>query len=121
MSSEVIKKTEKAMQKVVPATDIIEMEDGFHIMVELPGVSGDGLNIDLEENEVVITGRSSYVAREGRKLHSEFEPCEFIRTFTVSDVVDKERITASMKNGLLNLHLPKAEAAKPRKIEIRSA
>jgi HSP20 family molecular chaperone IbpA len=89
-------------------------------MLELPGVSGEGLSIDLEENEVIVTGRSSYVQKAGRKLHAEFDACEFVRTFTISDVVDRERITATIKNGLLNLHLPKAEAARPRRIEVRA-
>ncbi len=120
MSVNTEKNDVRSLLKVAPYTDIIEMQDGFHIMVELPGVSQDGLSIDLEENEVTISGSSIYTYREGRRLHSEFVPCEFSRTFTISDIVDKERIAATIKNGLLDLYLPKAEAAKPRRIEIRA-
>lgn len=107
------------IERVSPATDIIEQADGFHIMMDLPGVPPDGLTIDLEENEVTVTGRSSYApAGNDRRMHAEFDAVEFVRTFTLSDMVDRERIRAVLKNGVLNLFLPKAEAAKPRRIEI---
>lgn len=107
------------IERVSPATDIIEQADGFHILMDLPGVPPDGLTIDLEENEVTVTGRSSYApAGNDRRMHAEFDAVEFVRTFTLSDMVDRERIRAVLKDGVLNLFLPKAEAAKPRRIEI---
>ena len=106
----------------VPATDIVEMEDGVHIFMDLPGVGSDKLSIDLEEDEVTIRGASSYLPAEGeRTLHSEFQNMNFQRTFTLSDMVDREQITASLKDGVLNLFLPKAEAMKPRRIPISGA
>lgn len=107
------------MERVSPATDIIEQADGFHILMDLPGVPPEGLTIDLEENEVTVTGRSSYAPAGGdRRMHAEFDAVEFVRAFTLSDMVDRERIRAVLKDGVLNLFLPKAEAAKPRRIEI---
>lgn len=107
------------IERVSPATDIIEQADGFHILMDLPGVPPEGLTIDLEENEVTVTGRSSYApAGNDRRMHAEFGAVEFVRTFTLSDMVDRERIRAVLKDGVLNLFLPKAEAAKPRRIEI---
>ncbi|MDR3042630.1 MAG: Hsp20/alpha crystallin family protein [Desulfovibrio sp.] len=107
------------IERVSPATDIIEQADGFHILMDLPGVPPDGLTIDLEENEVTVTGRSSYTpAGNDRRMHAEFDTVEFVRTFTLSDMVDRERIRAVLKDGVLDLFLPKAEAAKPRRIEI---
>lgn len=107
------------IERVSPATDIIEQADGFHILMDLPGVPPEGLTIDLEENEVTVTGRSSYApAGNDRRMHAEFDAVEFVRTFTLSDMVDRERIRAVLKDGVLNLFLPKAEAAKPRRIEI---
>ncbi len=104
----------------VPATDIVEMEDGVHIFMDLPGVSTENLSIDLKEDEVTIKGVSSHqpAVENGRTLHSEFQRMDFQRTFTLSDMVDRDKITASLKDGVLNLFLPKAEAMKPRKISI---
>ena len=106
----------------VPATDIVEMEDGVHIFMDLPGVGPDKLSIDLEEDELTIRGESSYLPVKGeRTLHSEFQSTNFQRTFTLSDMVEREQITASLKDGVLNLFLPKAEAMKPRRILISGA
>lgn len=107
------------IERTSPATDIIEQADGFHILMDLPGVPTGGLSIDLEENEVTVTGRSAYApASNNRRMHAEFDAVEYVRTFTLSDMVDRERIRAVLKDGVLNLFLPKAEAAKPRRIEI---
>lgn len=107
------------IERVSPPTDIIEQADGFHIFMDLPGVPPDGLAIDLEENEVTVTGRSAYTpAVPDRRMHVEFDAVEFVRTFTLSDIVDRERIRAVLKDGVLDLFLPKAEAARPRRIEI---
>ena len=106
----------------VPATDIVEMEDGVHIFMDLPGVGPDNLSIDLEEDEVTIRGESRYTPQDGgRTLHSEFRAVNFQRTFTLSDMVERDQITASLKDGVLNLFLPKAEAMKPRRIPITGA
>ena len=104
----------------VPATDIVEMEDGVHIFMDLPGVGADNLSIDLEEDEVTIRGESRYMPQNGggNMLHSEFQAVNFQRTFTLSDMVERDKITASLKDGVLNLFLPKAEAMKPRRIPI---
>ncbi|WP_027184693.1 Hsp20/alpha crystallin family protein [Desulfovibrio inopinatus] len=115
------KKDDKAVGRFSPATDIVEMEDGFYIYMDLPGVTRENLLIDLDGDEVKVTGKAEYPAPEGEKLgHVEFGSGEYVRSFTVSQVVDKERIKAQLQNGVLELHLPKAEAAKPRKIEIQA-
>lgn len=104
-----------------PATDILECGDGFHIFIDLPGVSSSGLSIDLEENELTVKGVSSYNQAPSRgQLRLEFEAATFERTFTLSEMVDRERIKANLKDGVLDLYLPKAEAMKPRRIEIKT-
>lgn len=105
-----------------PATDILECGDGFHIFIDLPGVNSSGLSIDLEENELTVKGVSSYsqeIPSQGQ-LRLEFEAAPFERTFTLSEMVDRERIKANLKDGVLDLYLPKAEAMKPRRIEIKT-
>jgi HSP20 family molecular chaperone IbpA len=125
MSKDIARKPEQAPESslpgFVPATDILEMEDGFHVMADMPGVPKESLNIDVEEDEVVISGKSAYGFREGvRVMHREFVGGEFTRRLSIAGSVDRERISARLKNGVLNLSLPKSEAAKPRRIEIQT-
>lgn len=102
-----------------PATDILEMEDGFHILMDLPGIKPEDLTVDIEESELTIKAVSSYAEPESsRRMHTEFGASTFQRSFTLSDLVDRERVKAELKNGLLRLYLPKAEAMKPRRIQI---
>jgi HSP20 family molecular chaperone IbpA len=108
-----------------PATDIIEREDGFHILMDLPGVKREDLVIDLNDKEVVITAPTDYPADPGadggeRYAHVEFGGGEYRRAFTLSDNVDREKIEAKLVNGVLNLHLPKSERALPKRIEINA-
>lgn len=104
----------------IPATDILEMEDGFHIIMDMPGVNPDDVVIDVEEAELNIQGSSSYPETGAglRKLHTEFGAVRFQRSFTLSDLVDRNNVKAELKNGVLRLFLPKAEAMKPRRIPI---
>lgn len=103
-----------------PATDILEMEDGFHIFMDLPGVSRQDMVIDLNEGELTVSAESSYSFDKEKVLRNEFGGGRYMRTFSLSDTVDREKIKATFKNGVLNLYLPKAEAAKPRTIQIGS-
>ncbi len=104
-----------------PDSDILEREDGFHIFMDLPGVAKEDLLIDLNDNELEISGRAEYQAHETAKdVHMEFGSGTYVRRFTISDTVDGERIKATIKNGVLELYLPKAEKAKPKKIEIQA-
>ncbi len=118
--SETTKTEEKGLPRVKPATDIVEAEDGFYIYMDMPGVSKEALAIDLNEDEIKVSARTDYPAPDGEKLiHVEFGNGEYYRGFTVSQIVDKARIKAQLKNGVLELHLPKAEKAQPRKIDIQ--
>ncbi len=106
-----------------PATDIIEQEDGFHILMDLPGVTREALHIDLNENELTLSAKTGYPANPGEEsaekyAHMEFGGAEYRRTFTLSDTVDQSRIEATLNDGALNLFLPKSEKSQPRRIEI---
>jgi HSP20 family molecular chaperone IbpA len=112
---------ERETPRFSPATDILEREDGFHIIMDMPGVSKENLVVDLNDNELTIKGSSNYAPQDNQKrLHSEFATAEYTRTFTLSDVVDRNKIKAVLKNGVLDLHLPKAEETKPKKIKIQA-
>jgi len=116
------KTEEKSLPRVKPATDILETDDGFFIYMDMPGVSKEELIIDLNADEIKVSGKTAYATpAQGEKLlHVEFGNGEYYRGFTLSHIVDKARVKATMKNGVLELHLPKAEQAIPRKIEIQA-
>lgn len=121
MSENAAGNEERRLPRVKPATDIIEKEDGFYIYVDMPGVEKKDLIIDLNEDELKVSGKAEYDEPEGRKLaHVEFGGGEYFRSFTISHIVDKERIKASLQNGVLELHLPRLDKVQPRKIEIQA-
>lgn len=107
-------------QITMPATDILECDDGFHIFMDLPGVAPESLSIDLEQNELTVRGASGYANQAGQQMRSEFGASTYERVFTLSDMVDREHIKAVVKDGVLDLFLPKAESMKPRRIEIKA-
>lgn len=120
--SEVAKKEErKELSRFRPATDILEREDGFHIFMDMPGVSKGDMAIDLEEDELTVTGRSNQCSAPGEKfLEAQFGECEFVRAISISDIVDREHIKASLENGVLELFLPKVEKVQPKRITIEA-
>lgn len=115
-----VQKSESQLPRVRPATDILEREDGFYIYMDMPGVKKEHLIVDLKENEVVVSGKTSHAGQtaDEKYIEVEFGDGEYFRTFTLADVVDRERIRANLKNGCLELHLPKLEKSSPKKIEI---
>ncbi|EGJ49973.1 Hsp20/alpha crystallin family protein [Desulfocurvibacter africanus] len=120
-SEQQVQQQEKRYPLVRPATDIIEREDGFHIFMDLPGVRREDLIIDLKDNELKVSGKAVHPTQaKGETLALEFTSGEYTRTFTLSDTVNRENIKANMKNGVLELHLPKAEKMQPKRIEIQA-
>lgn len=112
---------EQRYPKVRPATDILEREDGYHLFMDMPGVSKDDLAIDLNENELRVQGRAVHPAMaQANALNMEFGSGNYVRSFTLSDVVDRERISANLENGVLEIFLPKVEKVQPKRIEIKA-
>ena len=104
-----------------PPIDIHEGPDGLTLEADLPGATEDNLFIQLEDNVLSLHARIESPAPEGaRLLHEEYHVGDYYRSFILSDEVDRERITAELKNGVLRLTLPKADRARTRRIEIRS-
>ena len=123
MSENTATQTEqKALPRVSPATDILEREDGFYVYMDIPGVRREDLSIDINENELTVTGRALQGATEKESfLEVQFGPGEYVRAVSLSDRVDRERITANLKDGVLTLHLPRLEQLAPRRIPVQSA
>jgi HSP20 family molecular chaperone IbpA len=90
-------------------------------VADLPGATEESLQIQLEDNVLSLYAKVDSPAPEGaRLLHEEYRLGVYRRSFILSDEVDRERIAAELKNGVLTLFLPKAERARTRRIEIKS-
>jgi HSP20 family protein len=101
-----------------PAVDIFESTDGLTVLADLPGVDKNDLTIEVKNDVLTLEGRSQDPS-PGASLYKEFELVNFFRQFQISDSIDPGKISAELKHGVLQIHLPKAEAAKPRKIDVQ--
>jgi HSP20 family protein len=106
-----------------PALDVEETEDGFVLHVELPGVAADDVEVSLEENVLTVAGeRRFYEEKEAdgfRRIERHFG--RFHRAVRLPDRVAADRVEAAYRDGMLTITVPKAEDAKPRRIEIQSS
>jgi HSP20 family molecular chaperone IbpA len=104
-----------------PPIDIHEGPDGLTLEADLPGATEENLFIQLEDNVLSLHARVTSPAPEGARLiHEEYHVGDYYRSFILSDEVDRDRISAELRNGVLRLTLPKADRARARRIEIRS-
>lgn len=105
---------------VRPVASITETADGFVLQVEMPGVNRTGLEVTFENGELTLVGRRTAptATPAPEAVYRESRQADYRRVFEVDSTVDAARITADLQQGLLTLNLPKAEAAKPRRIEI---
>lgn len=105
----------------IPAVDIFETEGEISLVADMAGVTSEKLNIDLRENTLTISGEISPLEDADEKdVLIEYEIGQYFRQFTIPEVIDQNKIDARLTNGCLELTLPKADKAKPKKIEIRS-
>lgn len=106
----------------IPAVDIFETEDDVTVVAEMPGVTAQGIDVTLEDDVLTIRGtkQEQNMGSTGRVLLREYEPGNYMRRFTVAETIDQEKIKATVNNGMLRVVLPKAEPAKPRKIEVQA-
>jgi HSP20 family protein len=104
-----------------PLADIRDTDQGIVLSLDMPGVNRDGVEIDLERRVLTIRGRARVTSPEGyRRVYTEYGEGDYERVFTLSEEIDESAIRAEMSNGVLTLTLPRAEAAKPRRIEVKA-
>jgi HSP20 family molecular chaperone IbpA len=103
---------------VTPLANIVETRDGYVLEAEMPGVSRDGLEVTVENGDLTIYGRRKSYESPGVLLYGESRGADFRRTFEIDSSINAAGITAKIEQGILTLHLPKAEAVKPRKISV---
>ncbi len=105
----------------LPAVDIYETEEAIVVLADMPGVPSDKVTIDVKESQLTISGEiTPPLGDQEHLLVQEYDTGNFLREFTLGQLVDQNRIEAAMKDGVLRLTLPKVEKAKPRKIEIKT-
>jgi len=103
----------------LPSVDISESENALWLWADLPGVDENSLDIRLDNDQLTIEGRVAIDEYQDlNPVYTEYNIGNFVRTFRVSESIDGERIKASVKNGVLELELPKAERARPRRIPV---
>ena len=105
---------------LIPPVDIFETKDGLTVVADLPGVGKDALDIRVAEGILTIEGRAGHAA-PGTPVAREYELLSFFRQFELPENVDPDKISADLAHGVLTLRLPKKEAARPRKIDVRTA
>ena len=103
---------------VSPRVNITETKDGYLLEAEMPGVNKEGLEISLEGNELTFTGRRHEEVQDLELVYRESAKRDFRRVFVLDPTIDSAKIEAKMENGVLKLHLPKAEQVKPRRITV---
>ena len=112
--------TEKTKNTLVPPVDIFEDADMVTLLADLPGVGKDDLEIQIDKDTLQIYGKIKRSAEsEAERHYIEFPEKDFYRAFTIGDEINKDKISASINNGVLKLVLPKSERIKPKKIEIQ--
>jgi HSP20 family molecular chaperone IbpA len=104
-----------------PAVDIFETEKNITLLADLPGVKSDELSIDLRDNVLTLTGDvTPWEEAAEEDLLIEYEIGRYFRQFTLSEVIDQDKIDAQLNDGVLRLILPKIEKATPRKISVKA-
>jgi HSP20 family molecular chaperone IbpA len=105
-----------------PAVDIYEDAGGITLKADLPGVSRDRLDVQVDGNNLTIEGQTSIDMPEGMEaLYADVSARRFRRSFTLSNELETDKISAEMKNGELTLRLPKRAELQPRKIEVTAS
>ncbi len=106
---------------VPPAVDVFEDADGITLLADMPGVTKDSLDIRLDGDRLTVEGRVQLgLPADLRAIWAEVQVPRFSRAFTLSRELDASRIQANLKDGVLNLRVPKLAMAQPRRIEVQS-
>ena len=103
----------------VPSADIYESENALTVVLEMPGVSRENVDVNIEDGVLTVEGKIDFSKYEGlQPVYSEYNVGPYRRIFRISSQIDQSGITAEMRDGIISLELPKAEAAKPRRVQV---
>jgi HSP20 family protein len=110
--------TPRAATWVVPRANILENKDAYILDLEMPGVSKEGVEVTVDNNELTIIGHRAVRELKADAVYRETRPLDYRRVFDLDPSIDTGRISAKVEQGVLTLTLPKAESLKPRKISV---
>jgi|SRR5580704_5431676 HSP20 family protein len=110
--------TPRAINYITPEVNIFETKDAYVLEAEIPGVNRAGLDISVEDNVLTIIGRRQPADSKAELLHRESSSADYRRSFELDPAIDTDKIDAKVEQGVLTVHLPKSDRAKPRKITV---
>lgn len=110
--------THEPERYVSPAVDIYEKEDGLYIAADMPGLEQDHVELSVENDVLTLRGTPAKATVDEDYLYREYRPVGYFRQFRLGRKIDQSRVAAAYRNGVLNVSLPFAEEAKPRKITV---
>ena len=108
------------LRSAIPAVDIYENDNEILLHADMPGVVKEDVSVNIDNGTLSLSGVRK-IETKGSSNWEEFSNVEYVRSFSVPQTIDVERVEAELKDGVLRLHLPKSEEAKPRQIEINAA
>jgi HSP20 family protein len=109
---------EQTRYYTTPLVNIQATNDGYELMVEMPGVSKEGVEITVENGQLTLVGHRRPVQVNGRRIYRERREHDFRRVYELDPSLDASRVSAKIDQGVLTVTLPKAEAVKPRRITV---
>jgi len=119
-TKDVQERPEQVRGRIRPMSSICEEEGTITLRLEMPGVAKEGVDLNLENNQLTIRGTKRANDEPVRYLLRERRDGDYVQSYTVDDTVDPDRIDAKMELGVLTVTLPLRESSKPRKIQITS-
>src|SRR5258705_13499184 len=111
-------RTERAARTISPPVDIYETEKTYVLLADMPGVPPDGLEVVAERDELIVRGRAQRPARTPD--YQEFELADYDRAFSLTEDLDAGGITATLRDGVLRIKIPKSPRMQPKKIPVRT-
>jgi HSP20 family protein len=120
--SKSVQETREQERAILPAVDIFEDSAGITLQADMPGVSSERLNVQIDGESLSIEGQVEIpVPEQMNALYADIRSTRYQRSFALSSELDSDNVEASLKDGVLTLRIPRREAHKPRKIEVQTA
>jgi HSP20 family protein len=103
-----------------PSVDIYETEDALVVLADVPAAQAEDIQTDVRDNLLTLTAKVQKLDERWKPLAREYQTGHYVRQFRLGQHIDQSRISAQLKDGVLTVSLPKAERAKPRRIEVKA-
>jgi HSP20 family protein len=113
------RETEKKRRVIRPLSSICEENGKVIIRLEMPGVKKEDLDVRIEKDELIVSGKREPVKVEGRYLLRERADADYAKVYTLDETIDHDSIDAVIENGILTIKLAMKESVKPKKIEVK--